>query len=125
LLVLFLQDWGAGGVHRMLRNVSRAMDGQFFRIEATHASTDSMHASHIVEPTGAVVARSAYGSAGLVSAVIDLDDDRPQRYLRRETLEERQRSPGRVNDLRQTILAQRRPELYQVLAPGKREEPTR
>jgi hypothetical protein len=27
--------------------------------------------------------------------------------------------PGRVNDLRKTILRQRRPELYQVLAPER------
>lgn len=112
------QEWGTGGVSRRLRSVSRAMDQQFFLVEATHVSTDAMHASMIVEPTGAVVARSSYGAPGLVSAVIHLDRDRPRRY-RREGFTDEGRSMPVVeegNDLRRVVLSRRRPELYRVLA---------
>jgi hypothetical protein len=72
-----------------------------------------------------VVAQSQYMSNGLVSAVIDLDNDRPRRFTRQW----RPHQPGGYlpqypftempqmeNDLKETILKQRRPELYQVLA---------
>ena len=76
------QDWGPDAIHRNLRNISRAMDGQFFRVEATHATSEVQHRSHVVEPTGTIVAQSQYMSNGLVSAVIDLDQDRPRRFTR-------------------------------------------
>ena len=77
------------------------------------------------------VARTEYRSNGLVSAVIDLDNDRPRRFVRNWTphepkgyLPEYQDTevPEMVNDLRETLLRQRRPELYQVLAPKPAEE---
>jgi hypothetical protein len=83
----------------------------------------------IIEPTGVVVARSEYRQDSVLSSVVDLDKDRPQRYIRKYTsytphgyLPEYQpdRMPAAANDLRETILAQRRPELYQVLAPEKK-----
>jgi predicted amidohydrolase len=119
------QDWGPDAVHRNLRNITRAMDAQMFRVEATHSSSEVLHRSHVVEPTGIVVAQSQYMSNGLVSAVIDLDNDRPRRFTRQW----RPHQPGGYlpqyqftempqmeNDLKETILKQRRPELYQVLA---------
>ncbi len=119
------QDWGPDAIHRNLRNITRAMDAQMFRVEATHATSEVQHRSHVVEPTGAIAAQSQYMSKGLVSAVIDLDNDRPRRFTR----EWRQHEPAGYlpqyqftelpqmeNDLKETILKQRRPDLYQVLA---------
>jgi hypothetical protein len=57
-----------------------------------------------------------------------LDKDRPARFVRNYRphtpggyLPEYQptRIPEERNDLKETILRQRRPELYQILAPGK------
>jgi len=78
------------------------------------------------------VASTQYRSNGLVTAVIDLDKDRPARYVRNFKphvpagyLPEYQPTqiPEERNDLKETILRQRRPELYQVLAPEKPEPP--
>lgn len=118
------QSWGPDALFRDLRDLSRAMDAQLFLVECTHPSSEMRHRSLIVEPTGVVVARSEYQQASLVSAVIDLDQDRPRRYLRRYTphtpsgyLPEYQpeQMPQVANDLREVILAQRRPELYGIL----------
>jgi predicted amidohydrolase len=122
------QDWGPDAIHRNLRNITRAMDAQMFRVEATHSSSEVLHRSHVVEPTGTIVAQSQYMSNGLVSAVIDLENDRPRRFTR----EWRAHKPGGYlpqyqftelpkmeNDLKETLLKQRRPELYQVLAVEK------
>jgi len=76
------QSWGPDALFRDLRDISRAMDGGFFLVESTHPSTEARHRSIIVDPAGAIVASSEYRKAGIVSAVIDLDNDRPQRYLR-------------------------------------------
>jgi len=101
------------------------MDAQMFRVEATHASSEVLHRSHVVEPTGTIVAQSQYMTSGLVSAVIDLDNDRPRRFTRAWRAHKPSgylpqyqftELPQMENDLKQTILAGRRPELYQVLA---------
>jgi predicted amidohydrolase len=119
------QSWGPDALLRDRRDISRAMDAQLFLVECTHPSSEVRHRSMIVEPTGVVVARSEYRQQSLVSAVIDLDHDRPQRYVREYTphtpggyLPEYQpdQMPKATNDLREVILAQRRPELYGVLA---------
>ena len=126
ILLFPTQDWGPDALHRDLREISRCMDAQLFHVQATHSATEARHRSMIVEPTGVVVARSQYLSNGLVSAVIDLDKDRPRRYVRTFTphtpagyLPQYQPTefPEVRNDLKTTILRQRRPELYQVLAP--------
>jgi len=123
------QDWGPDAIYRDLRNISRCMDYQFFRVEATHSTTEAMHRSMICEPTGVLVAQTEYRGNGLVSAVVDLDHDRPQRYVRNWKphtpggyLPEYQDTelPEARNDLKVTILQQRRPELYQVLARASR-----
>jgi hypothetical protein len=110
------------------------MDAQMFHVQATHSGTEVMHRSLIVEPTGVPVARTEYRSKGLVSAVIDLDNDRPLRYVRNWTPHEPKgylpqyqptELPEMRNDLKITILRQRRPELYQVLAPKEPEEEER
>jgi predicted amidohydrolase len=122
------QDWGPDAIYRNLRAISRCMDGQFFHVQATHSCTEAMHRSVVIDPAGVPVARSALQRPGLVSAVIDLDNDRPRRYLRRFTahtpagyLPQYQPTefPTVKNDLKQTILKQRRPELYQILGPKK------
>jgi predicted amidohydrolase len=122
------QSWGPDALFRNLRDISRAMDGVYFLVESTHPSTEVIHRSMIVDPTGAVVARSEYRRAGIVSAVIDLDADRPLRYLRIYDphkpggyLPEYQPTemPRSANDLREAILAARRPSLYAVLAPKR------
>lgn len=120
------QSWGPDALFRNLRDISRAMDGVNFLVECTHPSTESIHRSMIVDPTGTVIARSEYRRAGIVSAVIDLDSDRPPRWLRvydphkpAGYLPEYQptQMPRVANDLRETILASRRPNLYTALAP--------
>jgi predicted amidohydrolase len=126
-LVLFpTQDWGPDALFRNRREICRSMDGQLFLLEATHSTTEVMHRSVVVEPTGVPAASSQYRSNGLVSAVIDLDKDRPARFVRNFKphtpggyLPEYQSTqiPEERNDLKETILRQRRPELYQILAP--------
>lgn len=128
-LVLFsTQDWGPDALFRNQREISRSMDGQMFLLEATHSTTEVMHRSVVVEPTGVTAASSQYRSNGLVTAVIDLDKDRPARYVRNYKphkpggyLPEYQPTqiPEERHDLKETILRQRRPELYQILAPEK------
>ena len=125
------QSWGPDALFRDRRDISRAMDSQLFLVECTHPSSEVRHRSLIVEPTGVVVARSEYRQPSLVSAVLDLDHDRPLRYLREYTphmpqgyLPEYQpdRMPQAAHDLREVILSQRRPELYGVLAEVGSEE---
>ena len=132
-LVLFAtQDWGPDALFRNRREISRSMDGQMFLLEATHSTSEVMHRSVVVEPTGVPVASTEYRSNGLVTAVIDLDKDRPARYVRNFKphtpggyLPEYQPTqiPEERNDLKETILRQRRPELYQILAPERPKPP--
>lgn len=128
LLVFATQDWGPDALYRNLRETSRCMDGQMFLLEATHSCSEVLHRSVVVEPTGVPVGASQYRSHGLATAVIDLDKDRPARYVRNYKphtpagyLPEYQPTqiPEERNDLKETILRQRRPELYQILAPDK------
>lgn len=125
------QDWGPDAIHRNLRNLSRCMDNLFFRVEDTHTSSETLHRSTIIDPCGVAVAQSDYLGGGIVSAVVDLDQNRPRRYSRqwREHqpggyLPEYQdtQMPTETNDLREVLLAARRPELYGVIwkaAEGK------
>jgi predicted amidohydrolase len=121
------QSWGPDALLRDLRDISRAMDTGTFLVECTHHCSEVRHRSMIVDPTGVVVARSEYNKPSLVTAVVDLDTDRPLRYIRRYKphkpggyLPEFQpdQMPESANDLREVILQQRRPELYGVLAVG-------
>lgn len=120
------QDWGPDAVLRNQRAISRCMDAQMFHVQATHSCSEALHRSVIIDPCGIPVARSAYWRGGVLSAVIDLDQDRPRRFAREYTphtpggyLPEYQPTqlPESHNDLKRVLLAQRRPELYQVLAP--------
>lgn len=126
IIVFATQDWGPDAIYRNLRDISRSMDAGAFHVQATHRSSEAMHRSMIVDPCGVPVARTQYLANGLVSAVLDLDNDRPRRYVRNWKpfapggyLPEYQSTevPEVRNDLRETILAARRPELYQALAP--------
>ena len=125
------QSWGPDAIFRDLRDISRAMDNHLFHVQCTHSGTEVRHRSMIVEPTGCVVAKAKYRRPGLVTAVVDLDNDRPLRYVRKYEaykphgyLPQYQpdRMPASANDLRETVYAQRRPELYQVLAPKENRE---
>ncbi|NPV45707.1 MAG: carbon-nitrogen hydrolase family protein [Armatimonadetes bacterium] len=118
------QDWGPDAIHRNLRNISRCMDNLFFRVEDTHTSSEALHRSTIVDPCGVAVAQSDYLGSGIVSAVVDLDLNRPRRYSRQWQphepggyLPEYQdtQMPTETNDLREVLLAARRPELYGVI----------
>jgi len=118
------QSWGPDALFRDLRDISRAMDNGFFLVECTHPSTEYRHRSMIVEPTGVVIARSHHREPSIVTAVVDLDNHRPLRFIRkykphkpRGYLPQYQpeRLPESANDLREVILQQRRPELYDVL----------
>ncbi|MBN1420650.1 MAG: carbon-nitrogen hydrolase family protein [Planctomycetes bacterium] len=120
------QSWGPDAMFRDLRDISRAMDGGYFLVECTHPSTEARHRTKIIDPAGTVIAASAYRRPGIVSAEIDLDADRPARALRiydphqpRGYLPQFQpeRMPRVANDLREAILAARRPDLYGDLSP--------
>ncbi|MBT7304649.1 MAG: carbon-nitrogen hydrolase family protein [Victivallales bacterium] len=120
------QDWGPDAIHRNLRAISRCMDAQMFHVQATHSGSETMHRSVIIDPGGVSVGRSAYWRGGILSAIIDLDNDRPRRFVRNYKphkpggyLPQYQPTqlPEKRNDLKWTLLAQRRPELYQALAP--------
>ena len=133
ILFFSTQDWGPDALYRNLREISRSMDAQLFHVQATHSCTEAMHRSMIVDPCGVPVARSRYLGQGMVSAVIDLDHDRPRRYVRNFKphtpagyLPQYQPTefPEVRNDLKEAILQQRRPELYQVLAPKQKEAPS-
>ena len=130
--ILFVptQSWGPDGIFRNLRDISRAMDTGMFQVEATHHQSELVHRSLILEPTGIPVAQAEYYKRGsIVSAIIDLDHDRPRRYKREYKphtpggyLPEYQpdKMPKVENDLFDVIRAQRRPELYQALAPERK-----
>ena len=119
------QSWGPDALLRDLRDISRTMDTGMFLVECTHPSSEVRHRSMIVEPTGVVAARSEYRKPSIVSAVLDLDNDRPLRFQRKYKphkpggyLPEYQpdQMPEAANDLREVVLQQRRPELYGALA---------
>ncbi len=125
------QSWGPDALFRNLRDISRAMDGLNFLVECTHHCTENMHRSMIVDPAGAVVARSEYNRPGIVSAIIDLDNV-PKRYLRvydshtpAGYLPQYQptQMPRTADDLRQSVLSSRRPMLYKPLTPKRAEPP--
>ena len=110
------------------------MDTGTFLVECTHQCSEVRHRSMIVDPAGVVIARSEYNKPSLVTAVVDLDTDRPLRYIRKYKphkpagyLPEYQpdQMPESANDLRDTILQQRRPELYDVLAVSTKTGVTR
>ena len=120
------QSWGSDAWSRNIRDISRAMDAGVFFLECNSASSEVLHRSVIIEPTGAIVAAGGHHRESIVTAVVDLDHDRPQRYIREWTphepkgyLPEYQQTelPAVANDLRETILKQRRPGLYGVLSP--------
>lgn len=121
LLFTPTQSWGPDATYRDHRDIARAMLGGLFLVEVTHPSTEPMHNSKIIDPTGAVVAQSGYRTAGWCLATLDLDNHRPRRYAREWTprkvagyLPEYQtdRVPKETNDLFDVIRAQRRPALY-------------
>jgi predicted amidohydrolase len=132
MLFVPTQSWGPDGILRNLRDFSRAMDTGMFHVEATHHQSEFTHRSLILEPTGIPVAQAAYYTRGsIVSAVIDLDHDRPRRYVRDYTPHEPRgylpqyqpdKFPKVANDLSDTVRMQRRPELYQILAAEKTRE---
>jgi predicted amidohydrolase len=120
------QSWGPDALHRDMRDIARTMDAGAFLVEATHSGSEARHRSIIVDPAGSIIASSSYMRPGLVSAEVDLDNDRPRRYIRDWTPHEPKgylpdyqptEFPAEANDLQDTIRRQRRPELYQVLAP--------
>jgi predicted amidohydrolase len=120
------QDWGPDAIYRNLRNFGRCMDAGFFRVECTHQSSEPLHRSGIIDPSGVPVAQTRYLGNSIVTAVVDLDNDRPRRYSREWRvnkpggyLPEYQdtQMPKEYNDLRETIIKQRRPELYGALWP--------
>ena len=122
------QSWGPDAWSRNLRDISRAMDAGVFFVECNSASSETLHRSVIIEPTGAILASGHHARNSIVSAVVDLDNDRPKRYIREWTPYEPHgylpqfqptELPRVANDLRETILRQRRPELYGVLAPDE------
>jgi predicted amidohydrolase len=119
------QSWGPDALFRNLRDISRAMDGCVYLAECTHASSEALHRSMIVDPAGAVVARAEHNRAGIVTAEIDLGH-RPLRWQRvyrphkpQGYLPEYQSTqlPQSSPDLRETILRCRRPVLYAALKP--------
>jgi hypothetical protein len=119
------QSWGPDALSRDLRDISRTMDGLYYLAESTHPSTEAMHRSLVIDPAGAVIARSEYRKPSLVTAVIDLDAGRPLRYLRVYDPHKPEgylpeyppaRMPRSADDLLPTILQARRPSLYRVLA---------
>ncbi len=121
------QSWGPDALFRDLRDLSRAMDTGMFLVQSTHPSSEVRHRSLIVDPAGVVIARSQYRKPSIVTAVVDLDNDRPLRFQRAYKphkpggyLPEYQpdQMPQASNDLREVVLQQRRPELYGELAVG-------
>jgi len=124
------QSWSPDPVTRDQRDCARAMDGGFFLLETTHPSSAARHRSRIIDPCGVVIARSAHHRAGLVTAEVDLDRDRPLRAIRKwrpappipfedhpswPTVSYPDELPETANDLQETIRRQRRPELYGAL----------
>jgi predicted amidohydrolase len=120
------QSWGPDAIFRDLRDISRAMDGGYFLVECTHPSTEARHRTKVIDPAGTVVAASEHRRGGIVTAEIDLDAGRPLRFLRVCDPHKRggylpefqpDKMPRASNDLREAILAARRPELYGARAP--------
>jgi predicted amidohydrolase len=127
ILFIGTQSWGPEGISRYHRDYARAMDTCMFHVESTHRQSEYVHRSQIVDPAGMPLAQMRYQKYGdLVTTTIDLDNDRPKRYIRQWTaytpagyLEQYQPDymPSYANDLADTIRSQRRPSLYSELAP--------
>lgn len=118
-------SWEPDGITRNQRDFARSLDNQMFEIQATQQHSEFVHRSFILEPTGIPVAQSRYSRRGdVVSAVIDLDNDRPKRFVRQYTKRasggympqyKPDFVPAMQNDLADVIRQQRRPDLYRSL----------
>ena len=96
-----------------------------FEIQSTQQTSEFVHRSFILEPTGIPTVQTRYSRRGdVVSAVIDLDNDRPKRFVRQDGkrrvggyLPEYKPDyvPAMLNDLADVLRQQRRPELYSFL----------
>jgi predicted amidohydrolase len=129
ILFIGTQSWGSDGITRYHRDYARAIDTCMFHVEATHRQSEYVHRSQIVDPAGMPLAQSRYEKyADLTTATIDLDNDRPKRYIRKYTPHkpkgylpqyQPEKMPAIANDLADTIRTQRRPSLYKILAPNQ------
>lgn len=121
-------SWGASGLINTMLNQVRAMDNGHYVVSAHLAFSDSGQRSHVIDPTGMVVAASPYYTDGVLVADIDLDAKRgvfiPDRSQSRkeatENIDPNYLKTYRTNYPQRLIphpelFAQRRPELYDKL----------
>jgi len=126
-------SWGASGQVNTLLNQARAMDNGHYVVSAHLAFSDPGQRSHVVDPTGAVVAASPYYTDGVLVADIDLDARRgifipdptqPPKAVPEEIYLKSYRN-GLSHRLipHQELFAHRRPELYDKLDDDRSDHP--
>jgi predicted amidohydrolase len=115
-------SWGPSGLINTRLNQARAMDNGHFVVSAHLAFSDAGQRSHVIDPTGAVVAASAYYTNSVLIADIDLDAPHglflrgERKAVNKNAYLAGYRVPVRHRLLRrEELLALRRPELYEGL----------
>lgn len=126
-------SWGASGYVNTLLNQTRAMDNGHFVVSAHLAFSDPGQRSHIIDPTGAIVAASPYYSDQVLLADIDLDAPRgvfiPDHTQAEKTFSENVYLKSYRNGLAhrlvppEELFSHRRPELYEKLNHDRSEHP--
>jgi len=115
-------SWGASGLINTELNQVRAMDNGHFVVSAHLSFSDAGQRSHVIDPTGAVVAASAYYTNAVLIADVDLDSKRGlfikegSRETSGDTYLADYRSTTTHRLLsRHELLRLRRPELYAMI----------
>lgn len=126
-------SWGASGWVNTMLNQVRAMDNGHYVVSAHLAFSDPGQRSHVIDPTGMVVAASSYYADGVMVADIDLDARRgifipesggPRQAVPGDAYLKTYRT-GRAHQLvpQQDLFGCRRPELYHKLDEDRPDHP--
>ncbi len=117
------QSAGPYAAARELRDKRRAIDNGCWFVSINNPSAEADHRSFIIDPWGYIVAASNFAEASVFVHEIDLDR-RPAYYVwpagtcldpgAPDPWKQKQ-SPKKAGDLREVIMQQRRPQLYQLI----------
>lgn len=118
-------SWGASGLVNTELNQARAMDNGHYVVSAHLAFSDPGQRSHVIDPTGCVVAASRYAQDAILISEIDLDiphglfvrTDRHRVPSGNESYLAAYRTPHthRLVPMQELLAHHRRPELYSSL----------
>jgi predicted amidohydrolase len=120
------QSWGPSGTFNLWMQQARAIDNCVVMAAAHFPMSDISQRSYVIDPYGYPLAASGYWSEGIVTTEVDLDagrtwfaqSDKPGTAGRKGYLAGYypKTVPQQRTDLREVLLAGRRPELYKVIS---------